>query len=60
MELTVLEQRFHTVEEKIKTLVRLSTLRQMVQAHGALENAKAAQDATTVGRILTWAEGKLN
>ena len=59
-ELTVLEQRFATVEEKIKTVIRLSTLRQMLQAHGALENAKAAQDATTFGRILTWADGKLN
>lgn len=59
-ELTVLEQRFATVEEKIKTVIRLSTLRQMLQAHGALENAKAAQDATTFGRILTWAETKLN
>jgi len=59
-ELTVLEQRFHTTEEKIKTLIRLPKLRQMLQAHQALEDAKASQDATAVGRILTWAEGSLN
>jgi hypothetical protein len=34
-------------------------MRQLLVARAALESAKAAQDATAVGRILTWAEAKL-
>lgn len=59
IDLPVLEQRYHAVEEKLQGVLRLSTLRQMILAHESLEQAKATQDATAVGRILTWAEGVL-
>lgn len=58
-DLAALEQRFSAVERKVQTLVRLSTLRQMMKAHQALENAKAAEDPVAAGRVLTWAESFL-
>jgi hypothetical protein len=59
IELTALEERFHRVEEKVQGVVRLSTLRQLVQARDALDAARAAEDAVKAGCILTWAESVL-
>ena len=41
------------------TVINLPLLREMIQAKEAFEEAKAAQDADKVGRILTYAEGKV-
>lgn len=58
-ETPLLQQRYAEVEQRIQRVVRLSTLRQLIQAHSALEAAKAEQDAVAAGRVLTWAEGAL-
>lgn len=55
-DLATLEVRFRSVEEKVQRVIRLSTLRQFAQARDALEAAKAAEDAVTVGQVLSWAE----
>lgn len=54
-----LKQRIANVEAKARTLTRLPVLRQLLGAKDDLDAAKAAEDATQVGRILTWAEGVL-
>ena len=59
VELTALEERYRKVEEKVQGVIRLSTLRQLLQAKDALDTAKAAQDAVAAGSVLTWAESVL-
>jgi hypothetical protein len=58
-DLDSLKQRIADVEAKARALTRLPVLRQLLGAKDDLEAAKAAEDATQVGRILTWAEGVL-
>lgn len=58
-ELTVLQQRYSDMEQRIQRITELPLLRKLIQAHAELEAAKASQDASAVGRVLTWAEGAL-
>ncbi|MEN3941477.1 Spy/CpxP family protein refolding chaperone [Prosthecobacter sp. SYSU 5D2] len=51
-----LKQRYQAVETAAQSVLSLPLLRQLIQARQALEEAKALEDAETVGRILTWAE----
>lgn len=57
--LASLESRFRTVESAVQKVTYLPKLRQLLQARDALEVAKAAEDAESVGRVLTWAENLL-
>lgn len=54
-----LRQRYTRVEEKAQELISLPRIRLFLRAKEAFEEAKAAQDAEKVGRILTWAERQL-
>ena len=58
-DLEELRQRYTRVEEKAQKLLSLPLIRQFLKAKEAFEEAKAAQDAEKVGRILTWAERQL-
>jgi len=59
IDLEVLKQRYETVTEAAGKVISLPLLRQLVKGRDALELAKQNEDATQVGRILTWAEKKL-
>ena len=59
MDLEELKQRLADIEAAAQSVISITLMRQLLVARAALESAKAAQVATTVGRILTWAEAKL-
>lgn len=59
IDLEVLQQRYEKVTEAAGKVISLPLLRQLVKGRDALELAKQNEDATQVGRILTWAEKKL-
>jgi Spy/CpxP family protein refolding chaperone len=59
IDLEVLKQRYEQVQEKGQSVISIPMIRQFVQAKQAFEEAKEAQDAEKVGRILTWAEKQL-
>lgn len=54
-----LKQRFEDLQVAGQEIINLPLLRELLQAKDAFEEAKAAQDADKVGRILTYAEGKV-
>ena len=54
-----LKQRFQEVKTAADEIISLPLLRELLQAKEAFEQAKEAQDADQVGRILTYAEGRL-
>lgn len=54
-----LRQRLESITQNAQRLISIPKLRQLVKAKAALDNAVASQDATTAGRILTWAEQQL-
>jgi Spy/CpxP family protein refolding chaperone len=58
-DLEELRQRYTRVEEKAQQIISLPLIRQFLKAKEAFEEAKQAQDAEKVGRILTWAERQL-
>ena len=58
-DLETLKQRFEALQVAGQEIINLPLLREMLQAKEAFEEAKAAQDADKVGRILTYAEGKV-
>ena len=58
-DLESLRQRFEAVQEAGREVLSLPLLRQMIQAKKTFEEAKEAQNAELVGRILTYVEGKL-
>lgn len=57
--LDALQSRFESVKERAQDIVSIPVMRRMLKAKEAFEAAKAAQDATAVGRILTFAEKEL-
>jgi len=59
-DLDVLKQRYESVTENAKDVVRLPVLKALLKGRDALEKAKAAEDVDAVARILTWAEGVLS
>ncbi len=59
VDLEVLRQRLDDVQANAQSIISLPLIRQFIKAKEALEQAKSAQDAELVGRILTWGEGKL-
>lgn len=59
VDLEVLKQRLANVQAETESIISLPLIRQFIQAKKALEEAKEAQDAERVGRILTWGEKKL-
>ncbi|WP_395742343.1 Spy/CpxP family protein refolding chaperone [Prosthecobacter sp.] len=54
-----LQERFEAVKAAGQEIISLALLRELLQAKTAFEEAKEAQDAEKVGRILTYVEGKL-
>lgn len=60
VDLEVLKQRLADVQAGAESIISLPLIRQFIQAKKALEEAKEAQDAELVGRILTWGEKKLS
>ena len=54
-----LQERYKAVIAKAGEVTHLPTLKLLVQGKDELEKAKATEDATRVGKILTWAEGVL-
>ncbi|MDZ4402559.1 periplasmic heavy metal sensor [Prosthecobacter sp.] len=58
-DLESLRQRYEAVQVAGQEIISLPLMRQMIQAKKAFEEAKEAQDADKVGRILTYVEGKL-
>ena len=58
-DLESLRQRFEAVQAAGQEIISLPLMRQMIQAKKAFEQAKEAQDADKVGRILSYVEGKL-
>ncbi len=58
-DLESLRQRFEAVQAAGQEIISLPLMRQMIQAKMAFEDAKEAQDADKVGRILTYVVGKL-
>lgn len=54
-----LRQRFEALQVAGQEVINLPLLRELLQAKDAFEEAKDAQDADKVGRILTYVEGKL-
>lgn len=54
-----LEARLEAVKERAREVVSIPTMRRLIKARDALEEAKGAQDATAAGRILTFAEKEL-
>lgn len=59
VDLEALKQRYEAVQERGQSLISIPRMRQFLQAKQAFEEAKEAQDAEKVGRILTWAEKQL-
>ena len=59
-ELSALQERYATVQARAGKVIHLPTLKLLLQGRDELEKAKAAEDATRVARILTWAEGILD
>ena len=59
-DLPALQDRYAAVRTKAGKVTHLPTLRLLAQGRDELEKAKAAEDATRVARILTWAEGILD
>ena len=59
VDLEVLKQRLADVQTRAQSIISLPLIRQFIKAKQALEEAKAAQNAELVGRILTWGESKL-
>lgn len=59
VDLEVLRQRLDNVQANAQSIISLPLIRQFIKAKEALEQAKSAQDAELVGRILTWGESKL-
>jgi len=58
-DLETLKPRYLAVENAAQSVISIPKVRQLIQAKQALEEAKSAEDAIAVGRILTWAEGVL-
>ena len=58
-EIETLRERFESLQAAGQEIVSLPLLRELLQAKAAFEAAKEAQDADKVGRILTYAEGKV-
>jgi Spy/CpxP family protein refolding chaperone len=58
-DLETLKQRYQDVQARAQSVVSLPLMRELLQAKAAFEAAKASQDAETVGRILSYVEGKL-
>lgn len=58
-DLETLRQRYETLQAAGQEIINLPLLRELLQAKEAFEEAKAAQDAEKVGRILTYVEGRL-
>jgi Spy/CpxP family protein refolding chaperone len=58
-DLEALKERYDALQLAGQEIIHLPLLREMLQAKEAFEEAKAAQDAEKVGRILTYAEGKV-
>jgi Spy/CpxP family protein refolding chaperone len=54
-----LRARLEAVKERAREVVSIPTMRRLMKARDALEQAKAAEDATAAGRILTFAEKAL-
>ena len=59
-EISTLQERYQAVTAKAGEVTHLPTLKLLVVGRDELEKAKAAEDATRVAKILTWAEGILN
>jgi Spy/CpxP family protein refolding chaperone len=59
IDLEVLKERYQTVQDKGQSVISIPMVRQFLKAKEAFEEAKAAQDAEKIGRILTWAEQQL-
>ncbi len=55
-DLDALRERFESVKERAQEIINIPLMRRMLKAKEAFETAKAAEDATAVGRILTYAE----
>jgi len=58
-DLEVLKERYQAVLQKGESVISIPLMRQFLNAKEAMEEAKSAQDADKVGRILTWAEQEL-
>lgn len=58
-DLESLKQRYQDVQGGGQRVVSLPLMRDLLQARAAFEEAKEAQDADKVGRILTYVEGRL-
>ena len=58
-DLDTLKERFESVKAGAQNIISIPLIKQFMQAKEAFESAKAAEDATAVGRVLTWAEQKL-
>jgi len=58
-DLDTLKERFESVKAGAQNIISIPLIKQFLQAKEAFESAKAAEDATAVGRVLTWAEHKL-
>lgn len=58
-DVTTLQERFETLKVAGQEIISLPLLRELLQAKAAFEEAKEAQDAEKVGRILTYVEEKL-
>lgn len=54
-----LRQRYESLQAAGQEIINLPLLRELLQAKEAFDEAKAAQDAEKVGRILTYVEGRL-
>jgi Spy/CpxP family protein refolding chaperone len=58
-DLEVLKERYQSVQDQGQNVISIPLMRKFVKAKEAFEEAKQAQDAEKVGRILTWAEQQL-
>ncbi len=58
-DLSTLQERYKNVDQLAREVIRLPTIRLLLQGRDELEKAKSAEDAERVARILTWAEGVL-
>lgn len=58
-DLGALQDRFKVIEAKAQNVVSLPLMRKLLKAKDAFEQAKAAQDAVAVGRVLTWIESEM-
>jgi Spy/CpxP family protein refolding chaperone len=54
-----LRSRFESVKERAQEIISIPRMRRMLKAKEAFDAAKAAQDVTAIGRILTFAEKEL-